>query len=156
MSGPPHPDTLIKTRGALETREEKWIRAFAAHAAKRFETRALVRASVNGGEPVPLAYVFAIPGGGLVLMPASKADLAADKSEDPHHRVHHELWERNRGAGQNEIWIAKPDQAVFFVERPEEGTLSTGFGLLGLSRTPDLILPRSATTPEPKTHHDHF
>ena len=156
MAGPLHIDTLNSTRAEPAGWEEVWINAFAQHASKRFETRALVRASVQGNDPMPLAYIFALEGGGLILSIASEEDLEADTTQDTHHREQHELWSHGRGAGQNEIWISRPEQAVFYVERPEEGALSTGFGRLGLSRTPDLLVPRTVATPEKKLHHDHF
>lgn len=141
--------------------EQQWIQAFATHAQRRFETRALVRVAVQGkAEPVALDYVYAINGGGLVLVVAGEANHGAHAenhgggsgADDP---AHAELWTILRGTGVNEIWISNPNQAVFHVERAAEGTLSTGFGFLGLSRTPDLIVPRSAVTPTREKGHRH-
>lgn len=157
-------DNLAPHLSANEGWEERWIEAFASHAIRRFETRALVRASIQGGEPVALSYIFAIEGGGLVLVLVPDDDAAGSHEHGDHAaeptdataRARDELWSRNRGAGQREIWISSPDQAVFHVSRPEEGEFSTGFGRLGLSRTPDLIAPRSTVTPKTKLHHEHF
>lgn len=140
--------------------EQQWIQAFAAHAKRRFETRALVKASVQGEEPVALDYVYAIKGGGLVLVVAGEGGHGGHAEghgggRDTDNPAHAELWTIFRGTGVNEIWLSNPNQAVFYVERAAEGTLSTGFGLLGLSRTPDLIVPRSAVTPIREKGHKH-
>lgn len=160
LSDDPNPDQV-----GLDGWEERWVDAFASHAFRRFQTRALVRASVGGAEPVPLAYIYSLRGAGLVLV------IAADDAPDPgghdhdagHDHAgesataaHRELWSGSRGAGTHEIWISRPDQAVFHVERPPEGAFSTGFGRLGISRTPDLILARTTATPEEKGHRHHF
>lgn len=155
MAGPLHTDTIGSDHEPMGW-EEAWVRAFSFHATKRFDTRALVHASVGGAEPVPLAYIFALEGGGLVLSIADPEDLEPGAAEHEHERAHHELWSPGRGTGQNEIWISRPEQAVFTVNRLEEGAFSTGFGRLGRSRTPALLLPRTTHTPEPKLHHDHF
>lgn len=164
---PSHPRTLP----ADDAWELRWVEAFAAHASQRFESRALVRAAVGGEKPVPLAYIHALPGAGLVLVLAEDPaplgrlgppghhghhDTATPGGEDPAAVAERELWAGSRQAGTREIWISSPDQAVFHVDRPKEGALSTGFGRLGISRTPDLLLPRTAATPEPKDHQHHF
>ena len=146
--------------------EERWIGAFASHAERRFETRALVKVALGADEPATLAYIYALNGGGLVLVLAGADGGAQEPGNHEGHneegeldstaRAQEELWSARRGTGQLEIWISAPDQAVFHVERAEEGMLSTGFGRLGLSRTPDLILPRSTVTPPRKSHHEHF
>ena len=159
-----HSDNLKPHLGVLDGWEERWLEAFGSHAARRFETRALVRVSVGGSEPVALSYIYALHGGGLILVVADDKEIT---SESGHSGGHHdgkksatpaerELWSRGRGTGTHEIWISSPDQAVFHVERAEEGAFSTGFGRLGMSRTPDLILPRTTATPPPKNHQDHF
>ncbi len=164
-------DNLTPHLSGYDGWEERWIEAFASHAERRFETRALVKASIHGGDPVSLAYIFALHGGGLVLVAAAEEEGEGGHDDDNAHgdygdheaeaadaaaRAERELWSRMRGAGQREIWISRPDQAVFHVVRPEEGAFSTGFGRLGMSRTPDLILPRSTVTPVRKLHPDHF
>lgn len=160
-----HSDNLTPHLSGHDGWEERWIEAFASHAERRFETRALVSVSVGGGEPIALAYIYALHGGGLVLVVEDGDGGGHGHGDhgggdhgdgDPVTQAEEELWSRSRGTGHREIWISSPDQAVFTVERPEEGAFSTGFGRLGLSRTPDLILPRSTVTPVRKLHHDHF
>ena len=131
----------------------RWIESFAAHARLRYETRALVRATLPGADVVALSYIYALPDGGLVLTideantgaAQATADLTqphdnqADEHQ-PHHPpdaneettdiVHDALWDIQRGTGQKEICISSPEQVVFQVERAAEGELSTGFGWL--------------------------
>lgn len=145
-------DNLKPHLESLDGWEERWVEAFASHAARRFDTRALVRASVGGAEPVALSYIYALHGGGLILVLAEDGESTGGRGK----QAERELWSRGRGTGTREIWISRPDQAVFHVDRPEEGAFSTGFGRLGMSRTPDLILPRTTATPAPKDHQDHF
>lgn len=65
----------------------------------------------------------------------------------------HRLLDGELGTGQAEIWIAAPDQAIFEARRLETGVLCTGFGHLGVSRTPRLIIPRGTEPPPPRDHH---
>jgi hypothetical protein len=43
--------------------EQRWVEIFADHVRRRFNSRALVRVRIAGGEAVELAYVYAIEGG---------------------------------------------------------------------------------------------
>lgn len=53
-----------------------------------------------------------------------------------------------------ELWLAAPDQAIFEAHCAEEGALCTGFGYLGLSRTPHMLIRRGTQAP-PKPGHEH-
>ena len=136
--------------------EQRWVEVFADHVQRRFNSRALVTVRVDGEPPLELAYIYAIQGGGLVLtLPSEPSDPNGDghEGDDGHGELGHGLWSGELGTGKSEIWIGSPNQAVFEVRRIEDGVLCTGFGYLGLSRTPHLIIPRGTEPPPPRDRH---
>lgn len=157
--------------------EQRWIEIFADHVRRRFNSRALVRVRIAGGEPVELAYIYAMEGGGLVLtLPCAEGHGNGHHghvgghhgaNEDPQHGAHDDpqhgghdkagdpLLSGELGTGGSEIWIGSPAQAIFEVRKAEEGVLCTGFGYLGLSRTPRLFIPRATQPPPPRDPHEH-
>ena len=142
--------------------EQRWVEIFADHVRRRFNSRALVRIRVAGGEPIELAYIYAMEGGGLVLtLPSARAEGHGNghHGHTGHDGGHEESGDRllngELGTGQSEIWIGSPAQAIFEVRRAEEGALCTGFGYLGLSRTPRLFIPRGTEPPPPRDPHEH-
>jgi hypothetical protein len=154
----------------LADEARQWVEAWAGHVRKRFNSRAVVSARVSGAEPVTVTQVYALEGGGLVLVMA--CDHAAE--EEPHggdaHGHDRERADHHEGGGHDhathphvemegcsgdcEVWLASPAQVVFEVRCAAEGALCTGFGVLGLSRTPQVLIPR-AMEPPPRRGHDH-
>jgi hypothetical protein len=146
--------------------EQRWVEIFADHVRRRFNSRALVTVRIDSEEPVELAYVYAIEGGGLVLtLPSErKEDLGhgnhghgnlGHAHDGGHDEADDSLLNGDLGTGQSEIWIGSPAQAIFHVRRAEQGALCTGFGYLGLSRTPRLFIPRGTEPPAPPDPHAH-
>ncbi len=133
--------------------ERRWVEAYADHVRRRFNSRALVSVRIAGEPPVVLSYVYALEGGGLVLcMPSDQADHHGEGNEEAAEPSH---GGGERGTGDSELWIASPEQAVFEARSVEDGALCTGFGYLGLSRTPHVIVPRGTEPPPKQDHHEH-
>ena len=81
-------------RGAHEkdaSEAARWVEAWADHLRKRFNSRALVSVRIYGGEPITLSHVYALDGGGLVLvMPCEHERAGHDHGHDhgpEHHRI---------------------------------------------------------------------
>lgn len=130
--------------------ERHWVETYADHVRRRFNSRALVSVRIAGEAPVVLSYVYAMEGGGLVLcLPSGEAEDDEGHEEETA-PLHHG---GERGTGKSELWIASPESAVFEVQRVEDGVLCTGFGYLGLSRTPHVIVPRGTEPPPVRDHH---
>jgi hypothetical protein len=209
-------------RQADEARQ--WVEAWADHVRKRFNSRALVSARIAGGVPVLLSQVYALEGGGIVLVTPcdhegdeahehSGHDHAGDEHAEHEHAEHdhaaHEHAEHDQAAhdhdghvhvgvqhaahddgglvhvpggehhhraeegggaghdhaahphgevdgccGDGEVWLSSPAAVVFQARCAPEGTLCTGFGVLGLSRTPHVLVARGREAPPPRGH-DH-
>jgi hypothetical protein len=56
--------------------------------------------------------------------------------------------------GDCELWLASEAQVVFEARCAPDGELCTGFGYLGPSRTPQVLVARG-TEPPPDRGHDH-
>jgi hypothetical protein len=165
----------------------RWIEAWASHVRKRFNSRAVIRARVPGMEPMTLSQVYALEGGGLVLvMPCLHADHGShpDHGHDDGHgegdgaakpkplhtdpggghddhpepprddHAEHPHGDVEGCCGDCELWLSSEDQVVFEARCAPDGELCTGFGYLGLSRTP-LVLVARGTKPPPPPGHDH-
>ena len=151
--------------------EQRWVEIFADHVRRRFNSRAQVKVRIAGGEAVELAYVYAIEGGGVVLtLPNPEGHGNGHERTTPHghdghaghdgHDGEHQeagdgLLNGELGTGESEIWLGSPAQAIFEVRRAEDGVLCTGFGYLGLSRTPRLFVVRGTEAPPPRNPHEH-
>jgi hypothetical protein len=147
-----------------------WVEAWANHVQKRFDSRALVSARIADAASVALSHVYALEGGGIVLVtPCDHAaddaphehaadEHGADEHTAPVHPAHdrhmHPHGPGERCGGDCELWLASPAQVVFEVRCAAEGALCTGFGFLGLSRTPHVLVARAREAP-PKRGHDH-
>lgn len=210
------------TGAAPATADEarQWVEAWAGHVRKRFNSRAVVSARIAGAAPVALSQVYALEGGGIVLVtPCDHAEDEAthdhaahdhaaddhdvhddgahddgahdhDAAEEHHHEAdegagahghgaddhgaakehHHEAAVGERAGahdhaahphgevggccGDGEVWVASPAQVVFEARCAAEGVWCTGFGVLGLSRTPHVLVPRGREAPPPRGH-DH-
>jgi hypothetical protein len=83
-------------------------------------------------------------GGGLVLALPCEGAEHHDHGHTGHGGGHegadHRPLSGGLGTGGSEIWIGSPSQAIFEVRQAEEGAPCTGFGYLGLSRTPRLFI----------------
>lgn len=133
--------------------ERHWVDAYAEHVRKRFNSRVLISVRIAGEAPVELSYVYALDGGGLVLcMPSEHAEHHGESHEEAAEHAH---GGGERGTGGSELWIASPGQAVFETRSVEDGVLCTGFGYLGASRTPHIIVPRGTEPPPKRDHHEH-
>lgn len=161
----PTPDTsFIKPSESV-----RWVTAYADHVRRRFNSRVVVSLR-RDGEAVRLRQVYAVEGGGLVLV---EEDEHEARPERPHEHEHehehgehehgeHEHGEAGHGEGgaahgseyecPRETWVASPDQVVLESCLAAEGEWCTGFGYLGRSRTPHVLVPRG-TEPPPKGHH---
>lgn len=128
--------------------EQRWIEIFTDHVRKRFNSRAIVNLRLDRDTHQELAYVYVLEGGGIVLT------LPSSGHQDGHSKDDHGLLNGELGTGESEIWISSADQAIFDVQRAKDGELCTGFGYLGLSRTPRLIIPRGTEPLPPRDHHD--
>jgi hypothetical protein len=144
-----HPPRPSESRG--------WIEAYAAHVRKRFNGRAAVSVRVGEQEPTTLSQVYALEGGGLVLV------VAGEDEGHEHPPGEHEHTEEEASPASDteergrELWIDSPAQAIFEARQAEDGALCTGFGYLGLSRTPQVLVPRSTEPPpDPGHHHGGF
>lgn len=134
----------------------QWAEAWAGHVRKRFNSRAVVSARIAGSAPVVLSQVFALEGGGLVLVtPCDHAvDEAAHDHATPHDHALHPHGEVEGCCGDCEVWVASTAQVVFEARCAAEGALCTGFGVLGLSRTPQVLVARGTEAP-PRRGHEH-
>ncbi len=154
-----------------------WIEAWAGHVQKRFNSRAVVSARIAGAAPMVLSQLYALEGGGLVLV--TPCDHTADGPGHDHtahghgaaNERHHEVT-GGGGAHDHEahphgsvegccgdcvLWLASPAQVVFEARCAPEGALCTGFGYLGLSRTPQVLVARGTEAPPPRSHeHGNF
>jgi hypothetical protein len=130
-----------------------WIEAYAAHVRKRFGSRVVLRARIGEADPVDVCQLYALEGGGLVLV----AWCGHDEGCTGRHHHHAEGHDHGAGEGHNcqyELWLASPERVVFEAQAAEEGKLCTGFGYLGVSRTPQVLVPRS-TERSPERGHEH-
>jgi hypothetical protein len=150
----------------------RWIEAWANHVRKRFNSRAVIRARIGEMEPVELSQVYALEGGGLVLVApcghkangpehdhaAHGQGGAANERHHPaggaHDHAAHPHGDMDGCCGDCELWLASAAQVVFEARCASEGALCTGFGYLGLSRTPQVLVAR-ATAPPPPPSHEH-
>ena len=132
---------------APERGERHWVDTYAYHVRRRFNSRARVSVRIAGDSPVELSYIYALEEGGLVLC------LLSD--EAGHEQGHHGHLGGELGTGVSELWIKSPNDAVFEAHRVEDGVLCTGFGYLGLSRTPHILVPRGTEPPPKPDHHKH-
>lgn len=160
--------------GAAEA-SRRWIELWAGHVRKRFNSRALIRARVAGMEAMTLSHVYALEGGGLVLViPCSHADHGSDAEhvrhgengaapeQHPHaspegaydDHAAHPHGDVAGCCGDCELWLASEAQVVFEARCAPNGALCTGFGYLGLSRTPQVLVARG-TEPPPEPDHGH-
>jgi hypothetical protein len=148
---PPDPDFIEQSDTV------RWVTAYARHVRTRFNSRAVVSLR-RDGEAVRLRQVYAMEGGGLVLV-----------EEDEHEHGEHEHGEHEHGEHEHdaggdtpfssyecprETWVASPEQVVLEACKAADGEWCTGFGYLGRSRTPHVLVPR-AKEPPPKRGHDH-
>jgi len=158
-------------------RTHAWVSAYAEHVRKRFNSRALVSVRLGAGEPVELSHVYALESGGLVLVtcctdaehgqvghsgvPEHQQGVgAAERKAHKHGNEHehdggdeHEHGHSSGGSCKGaELWLASPELAFFEAHCAADGTLCTGFGYLGLSRTPHVLIPRGTRPPAPKGH----
>jgi hypothetical protein len=177
----------------------RWVEAWAEHVRKRFNSRALVSVRVGGAQPLVLSHVYALEGGGLVLVATCGHEHDHGHGEAPeHHRAVPMAVPRGNGGGAAahgpahgeqahgghthagaehghahthgsahphddaeacadcvELWLASPEHAVFEARCIEDGELCTGFGYLGLSRTPHVLVARGTEPPPKRDHHEH-
>lgn len=131
-----------------------WIEAYAAHVRKRFGSRVVLRARIEGADPVEVCQLYALEDGGLVLQAWCGHDEECAGEHDDHHAE-----ESDHGAGgehhcQYELWLASAERTVFEARPAGEGKLCTGLGYLGVSRTPHVLVPRSTERP-PTQGHEH-
>jgi hypothetical protein len=152
----------------------RWVEAWAEHVRKRFNGRAVVSARIAGAAPVVLSQVYALEGCGLVLVTPCEHEAGGPADDDAAHErdaasVHDH--EHGSGAadahaehphedldgccGDCEFWLASPAQVAFESRSAAEGTLCTGFGYLGLSRTPHVFVARGREAPPRRGHHEH-
>jgi hypothetical protein len=147
---PPEPGPSARSSPA-----RAWVEAYAEHVRKRHGSRAVVSVRVAGSDALELSQIYALEKGGLILA------FPDDPGEEPggHHAGGHhghampgpsDLDPRDR-----ELWIASAEQAVFELRRAGEGELCTGFGYLGVSRTPRVLVPRGTEPPPEVDHHAH-
>lgn len=141
------------------SRSLRWLEAYADHVRKRFTSRAIVSARLAGEAPVVLSHVYALESGGLVLVVG--ADGSDHESADHGHHGHehgeasaHHPHTHTAECGCQELWIESPEDVIFEARHAEDGALCTGFGYLGASRTPRVLVPRG-TEPPPRRDHDH-
>jgi hypothetical protein len=62
-----------------------WVEAWADHLRKRFNSRALVSVRIAGAEPVVLSHIYALEGGGLVLVLPCEHDHGDHEHHGPEH-----------------------------------------------------------------------
>lgn len=169
---PPDPDFLEQSDVV------RWLTAYARHITRRFNSRAVVSLR-RDGEAVRLRQVYAMEGGGLVLVEEGEHEHEHgghthgehEHGEHGHgghehghggghaHEHEHEHGDAGHGAGSEyecprETWVASPDQVVLEACKAADGEWCTGFGYLGRSRTPHVLVPRG-TEPPPPRGHDH-
>lgn len=140
-----------------------WIETYAAHVRKRFGSRARLRARVMGAEPVDVCQLYGLEGGGLIVVAWCGHD---EECTGEHGHAHDDAHAHDEGHAhghrhgdadhpcQHELWVSSPEQVVFEARPAEAGELCTGFGYLGVSRTPQILVPRG-TEPPPKKGHEH-
>src|SRR5215208_5221191 len=114
----------------------RWVTAHADHVAKRFGSRAVVSVRQADGT-FRLSQIYAMESGGLVLVEHGDHHKHGDDDHDEHeHEDEHEQdYECPR-----EFWVASPEQVVLEMCPAQDGELCTGFGYLGLSRTPHVFV----------------
>jgi len=105
-----------------------WLKSQARYVRAMLKGRALVTAWLPDGRPLAVEAVFAVRDQSVVLQ-----GHLDDGSE-----VHLSL---------------RTDDVILEMRSAPEGTESTLFAFIGVSRTPQPILPRLKETPEPGGHH---
>ena len=145
-----------------------WIEAYAAHVRKRFGGRVLLRARVDRADWVDVCQLYALEDGGLVLKAWCGHDEECTDHEHAHdaddghgearHGGEHEHDHGHEGGAAHhceyELWVSSPERIVFEARPAEHGKLCTGFGYLGISRTPQVLVPRGTEAP-PEPGHEH-
>lgn len=144
----------IDTHELEQSESLRWVTAYANHVLKRFNSRAIVSVR-HCGETIRLSQVYALKDGGLVLV---------EHEEDGHHEHggggHHEHGgggHHEHGGGYEcprELWVTSREQVVLEACPAADGEWCTGFGYLGRSRTPHVLVARG-TDPPPRREHDH-
>lgn len=105
-----------------------WLKSQARYIRAMMKGRALVTASLPDGRSLAVEAVFAVRDQCIVLHGHLDDDT--------------------------ELHVSLPTDDVILEMRPApEGTESTLFAFIGVSRTPQPILPRLTETPEPGGHH---
>jgi hypothetical protein len=107
-----------------------WLKSQARYVRAMLKGRALVTALLPGGRTLTTEAVLALRDQSVVLQ-----GHLEDGSE-----LHVSL---------------RPDDVILEMRPAPEGTESTLFGFIGVSRTPQPLLPRLSETPEPRGHHHH-
>ena len=147
---------------------KNWIEAYADHVRKRFNSRVALRARIDGAEPLDVCQLYVLEGGGLVLKAwcghddactgdhehAGEAPHAAPHAGDEHHGDGHAHEPGDAHHCEYEVWVSSHERVVFEARPVEDGKLCTGFGYLGVSRTPHVLVPRG-THPPAKPAHEH-
>lgn len=151
------------------------VEAWAGHVRMRFNSRAVVSARIAGAAPVELSQVYALEGGGLVLVtpcdhapggaghdrPAHSHGAAKEHNREVkgggghHDHAAHPHGEADGCCGDCEFWLESLAQVVFEARCATEGAWCTGFGYLGLSRTPHVLVARGTEAPPPRRGHEH-
>src|SRR5215203_21173 len=108
-----------------------WVKSQARYVRARLDGRALVTAWLPGNRPLAVDYVFALRSESVVL--------------------------QGRLDDGTEVHVSTPvDNLVLEMRPAPEGTDSTMFAVIGVSRTPQPLLARTKETeapPDPGHHH---
>lgn len=106
-----------------------WVESQAQWIRTEFGQRAQVHARLDGGDPMELENLYALRNDGIILV--------------------------TRSGGQELHLSTQPSRVTLELRHAADGELCTGVGVIGVSKTPSVLIQRAAEAPPAGDHH-HF